>query len=142
MGLARFKGGRIELTRSSQSTSKFKRLRAPIVRTLIALVAFGLIHAVAPSLEPTRSVAPVVEAEGLASVASQPLAASDQASQVGAVLPPSAGSAPASPIVGPLRWRGTAARDANVRSAPGRSAPIVRELKVGESIEVVRWVSG
>jgi lipoprotein-anchoring transpeptidase ErfK/SrfK len=39
-------------------------------------------------------------------------------------------------------WRGVAGLDVNRRAAPNRSKPPIGELKAGEVVEVVRWVSG
>jgi lipoprotein-anchoring transpeptidase ErfK/SrfK len=42
----------------------------------------------------------------------------------------------------PPVWQGQAARAANVRSAPRRDAPIVRQLNPGEPVRATRWVTG
>ena len=39
-------------------------------------------------------------------------------------------------------WRGTAGQEAYMRAAPSRSAARVGTLAAGQSVEVVRWVSG
>jgi hypothetical protein len=39
-------------------------------------------------------------------------------------------------------WHGTIGRAANVRSAPSRTATVLRELAPGTSVRVLRWVAG
>jgi hypothetical protein len=46
------------------------------------------------------------------------------------------------PEAATLGWRGTMGGEANVRSAPRLDAPLVRELKGGERVRVLRWVVG
>ena len=115
--------------------------RHPVLQpVLAALTLFAIALPSTALAAPTRanapaSVNPVSEASVLdslsATIGSRPADATVAAQ-------------PASPANGSGTnvWEGTAAEGAYVRRAPERAGAPVRQLKAGEAIEVMRWVTG
>ena len=124
------------------STPRHRRLARIGFQLAIGAITLNILQTLALHDRPIAERIAVVEAAP-AAVAAPPL---DLSVSAGTLLtaPESAIVAVPAPVVAvvPPIWYGTTARDANVRSAPSRTAPLVRELAAGEAIQVSRWVAG
>ncbi len=133
-------------TGERRRTTGNRRARRAAGRPLLVALLLGLTPLVTPLLELTVGASPVAATEqAVVEVGTErPVVARPAAPELPAapavIAPPI--RQPEPPPTSPTGWRGTVARDANVRSAPSRSAPIVRELRPGASVRVLRWVEG